>query len=198
MKMSLHLALGLAIGLVAIRLTAVPAAAQPVPPGQEGDLAKILAPVHGRKTCFERTYDADHVKRHPKQKVTALSFQIRYHRHPPARAFPDGQRNYYYVLSARVRGENKALYSSGECVPGRSGFACSPDCDGGGFGVDLERGGDALLVRLHDRLRMTLGCDGDDEGATYELTPGADDKVFRVEKASPSACQALDRRYEED
>ena len=45
---------------------------------------------------------------------------------------------------------------------------------------------------------MTLGCDGDDEGATYELTPGVDDKVFRLEKASASACESLDRRYEKD
>jgi hypothetical protein len=194
MKMSLQAG----IGLFAVPLTALAAAAQPVPPGQERDLAQVLAPVHGGEACFARTYDVEHLKRHPKQKVTALLFQIRYHRHPPARAFPDGQRNYYYVLSARVRGEKKALSSSGECMPGRSGFACGPDCDGGGFSVDLEGRGDALLVRLHDRLRMTLGCDGDDEEATYELTPGTDDKVFRVEKASLSACQAVDRRAEEN
>jgi hypothetical protein len=197
MKMLRHSAAALALGLFAIPLAAMPAAAQPVPPGQEGDLARVLAPVHGRKVCFARTYDTAHLDSHPKQKVTALLFQIRYHRHPVDRGYPQGQRNYYYVLSARLRGQAKTLYSSGECVPGTSGFACGPDCDGGGFGVDLERGG-ALLVRLEPRLRMTLGCDGDDEQDTVDLTPGNDDKVFRVEKTSLSACQPLDRKYDED
>ena len=98
--------------------------AQPVPPGQEGELGKLLAPVHGRKICFARTYDAAHLKRHPKQTVTALLFRLEYHRHDPDPPnYPQGQRNYYFRMAAKVKGQHKTLHASGECVPGASANA---------------------------------------------------------------------------
>jgi hypothetical protein len=74
MKMAVRRMLALTAGLTSLSLIAAPAAGQPVPPGQEGDLAKIVPPVHGRKACSARTYDARHLEKHPKQTVRALLF----------------------------------------------------------------------------------------------------------------------------
>jgi hypothetical protein len=171
------------------------AAAQPVPPGQEGELGKLLAPVHGRKICFARAYDGAHLKKHPKQKVTALLFRLEYYRHPPDPPhYPQGQRNYYFRMSAKVKGQHKTLYASGECVAGDNSIGCGVECDGGGVSVERDPKGEAIIIRIDDRIRMTQGCDGDDENNTVDLTPGVDDKAFRLDNAALSTCRALDRK----
>lgn len=177
----------------ALLLVALPVAAQTVPLGKEGALARILPPVPNRKICFARSYDAAHLKRHPKQKVTALQFQIRYHRHDPSKENPEGQRNYYFDMAAKLRGYRKTLFASGECVPGEGTIHCGIDCDGGGVLVAHDDKTGVLTIRFADRhshLRMSVGCGGE-EGDTVDLTPGADDRIFRLDKAGPSACRRL-------
>jgi hypothetical protein len=181
--------------IMLVLLLTDPAVAQPVPPGQEGELGKLLAPVHGRKICFARTYDAAHLKKHPKQKVTALLFRLEYHRHDPDPPhYPQGQRNYYFRMAAKLKGQPKTLYAAGECVPGGKSIGCGVECDGGGVAVERDAKGEAIIIRLEDRIRMTLGCDGDDEASTVDLTGGADDKVFRLAKADLATCRPVDRK----
>jgi hypothetical protein len=171
-----------------------PAASQPVSPGREGDLGKLLPPIHNRRICFARTYEPAHLKERPKQKVQAVLFQIRYHRHDPQKEYPEGQRNYYFGMAARVKGYRNTLYASGECVPRQSGIRCGVDCDGGGVGLEHDAKTGLLAVRFEDEqsyLRMTLGCDGED---SVDLKPGADDKIFRLKQASLSACRSLNRK----
>ena len=180
--------------LMLVPLLTGSAAAQPVPPGQEGELGRLLAPVHGRKVCFARSYDAAHLKRHPKQKVTALLLRLEYHRHDPDPPhYPQGQRNYYFRMAAKVKGQQKTLHASGECVKGENAIGCGVECDGGGVAVERAPKGDAIIIRLDDRIRMTRGCDGDEDN-TIDLTPGADDKSFRLDKVGLAACAALDRK----
>jgi hypothetical protein len=184
----------LTAGLAALPAAVLPAGAQPVPPGQEGELGRLLPPVHKRKVCFARTYDAAHLKSHPKQKVTALLFQVRYHRHDPEEDNPEGQRNYYFDMAAKVRGQKKMLHASGECVAGANRIHCGVECDGGGVNVERDARTGGIVIsfdRLSRRIRMTVGCDGDEDN-TIDLTPGADDRVFRLAKASLSACKPLD------
>ena len=169
-----------------------------MPPGDEGALAELLAPVPGRKVCFARTYDARHLRAHAKQKVTALLFQIRYYRHEPDQYYPQGQRNYYFDMAAKVKGRSKTLYTSGECVPHENGIGCGVDCDGGGVAIKRDDKSGGLLVSFPEarsRIRMKIGCDGDDEENTVDLTPGVDDKIFRLDTADLRACRALDRLY---
>jgi hypothetical protein len=169
-----------------------PAGIRGLCPPREGELGKLLPPVHDRKVCFARTYDAAHLREHPKQKVQSLLFQIRYHRHDPEKGNPQGQRNYYFGMAAKVMGQTKTLYASGECTSGGGGIHCGVECDGGG--VDLRhdpKTGTLTLSydKLIPRIRMTVGCDGEDN--TVDLTPGADDRVFRLSRANPSACRSL-------
>lgn len=175
---------------LALVLTTAPVAAQPVEPGREGELAHIVTPVPGARACFTRTYDAHHLQRHPRQRFTALLMELRYHRHDPSRDEPRGQRNYYFSLLARVKGEPRRLLASGECVPQGPNISCGLDCDGGGFGLSRGRNGAVLLdMTTFGRLRMTRGC-SDEENAVV-LTPGADDKRFRLDPADLKSCRSL-------
>lgn len=183
------------LATVALALAyASPAAAEAVPPGEEGALADILPPVHDRKVCFTRTYDAAHLRRHPKQKVTSLLFRIRYFRHEPADEFPQGQRNYYFDMAANVKGRGKTLHTSGECMLRKGAIWCGVECDGGAVIIRREAKSGGIRMSFpgeHWYLRMTDGCDSDDENA-FDLTPGADDKVFLLDKAEERACRTLD------
>lgn len=172
-----------------------PAIAQPVPLGAEGELGKLLPPVHDRKICFARVYDPAHLRRHPKQMVKSVLFHIRYHRHDPAKEYPQGQRNYYFGMAAKVRGQTKTLYASGECVPGKGAIHCGVECDGGGVVVQRDGSGGLAIgfSPLSGRIRMTVGCGGGEDN-TVDLTPGADDKLFRLRRASLSACRPLNSR----
>ena len=42
---------------------------------------------------------------------------------------------------------------------------------------------------------MKIGYDGDEEENIVDLTPGMDDKMFRLEKAEPLACRELNSLY---
>ena len=192
MTMSLRSRVMLAAGALVIPLSAMPGVGQTIPPGQEGALGKLLPPVHDRRICFARTYDAAHLKRHPKQKVTALLFQLRYYRHNPEKEYPEGQRNYYFGMAARVKGQKKTLSGSGECGAGAKGIHCGVDCDGGGVDLQHDPRTGTLTVSFEDRhsyLRMSVGC-GEDN--TVDLKPGADDRLFQLRKASLPTCRALD------
>jgi hypothetical protein len=175
---------------------AAPAGAEAVPPGEEGALADILPPVHEAKVCFARTYDAAHLRRHPRQKVTGLLFQVRYYRHEPAPEFPQGQRNYYFDMAAKVKGHRKTLRTSGECMIRDGTIWCGVECDGGAVIVRREAKSGGIRMSFpgeHWYIRMTDGCDSDEENAV-NLKPGADDKVFLLDKAEPAACRELNEK----
>ena len=149
------------------RLLAFAASADTVAPGEEGELTRFLQPVEGKRVCFARIYDADHLAKHPKQKVTQIEFRLAYHRFEPDENFPQGQRNYYFEVLAKVRGEKKLLSSMGECSPRGSTISCSVDCDGGGMIAKRSAKPGKILMSFggYYGLRMTLGC-GEDEEAT--------------------------------
>lgn len=166
------------------------ALAQAIEPGKEGELAKFLPPASGARICYSRVYDSAHLKKHPKQQVTEMEFRLTYYTHEPDEFFPKGQRNYYFALLAKLRGQapDEPLIAEGECSPTQDGKSifCGVECDGGGV-IVTRRDGGKILVDLAEmgRLRMTAGCD---ESDAVELTPGEDDKNFLLSKAAESSC----------
>lgn len=173
------------------------AAAQPVDPGKEGELAKLVKPVPGARACFRRDYDARHLSQHPLQKVTHMEFRLTYFQHEPDAYYEQGQRNYYFELLARLRDQKTArpLSAMGECAPGRNDKAifCGVECDGGGVVIRLRDRPDQLLVDLSasGRIRMTSDC-GEDEENAVELEPGEDDRTFLLTKTAEADCPAYD------
>lgn len=165
--------------------------AQTIEPGKEGELANFAPPADGARACFSRIYDAEHLRKHPKQTVTEIQFRIAYYVHEPDAYFPRGQRNYYFRLEAKVKGLGRKLSTGGECGLAEDGrkIFCGVECDGGGVMVSRAARQDQILVDLKatGRLRMTLGCDADEEDA-LELTPGADDKSFLLAAVPVASC----------
>ena len=183
----------LAVAILA--LACVPgtlASAQPVEPGQEGQLAALLPPRPGARICFARTYDAAHLQNHPHQKVRSMSFHLAYYRHQPDAYYPRGQRNYYFDLRARLR-TGPEMRSLGECISQDDGrnIACMVECDGGGILVRQTGKQGQLMIDLAATggIRMTTSCDDEE---SVELLPGRDDKRFLLTQLPADRCPAYD------
>lgn len=176
--------------LAAAVLAPLPVAAFVITPGEEGELANFVPPEDGARACFARSYDAAHMAKHPRQTVAEMQFRLTYYVHEPDEFYPQGQRNYYFELKARQKGQSQILTAAGDCFLADGGKAifCGVDCDGGG--VTVSRTGDAgkILVDLTTagRLRMTVSCDEEEDAV--ELTPGEDDKTFLLTETPPAEC----------
>jgi hypothetical protein len=119
-------------------------------------LKALVPPSENSRLCLSRTYDAAHLKEHPKQQVTAMTLSIRYM--PLAEdeatliAKDDGgvEKQYFrydFLLAAKTRERKETLYASGDCSSAE-GIGCGVDCDGGGIDIEPIQGGNgSMLVR---------------------------------------------------
>lgn len=140
--------------------------------------------------CFTRRYDAGHMARHPKQKVAAMKLLVTVG-HPPE----ESSTPYSFRLGFKYRHRKGEWDSSGACHAVQSKdtedevrLACSVDCDGGGIQIGLGKTADATRVRL-ERVRIWQNSRPDDEG--QELSAGADDKIFRLDRTDMKECEML-------
>jgi len=159
-------------------------------------LKALLPPGPDAALCFARSYGAEHLSQHPKQKVTELILSLRYvalgEDEATLVAKQDGgtEKQYFrydFTLAAKVKDRGPTLYASGDCASAE-GIGCGVDCDGGGIAIEPVPGrDDAILVRL-ERIRMTLGCG---EGEAVDLEGDADDKLFKLTKAPRPICDSM-------
>jgi hypothetical protein len=150
--------------------------------------------------CFVRRYDAAHMARHPKQKVTVMKPLI------TAEMVPDDKvLEYSFRLGVNFRDRPGDFDSSGDCghaavtkvpdnaetvIPAGVDIACGVDCDGGGVTVSLANNDASLIVKPIDRIRIWKGKNPDESAATA-LNAGADDKVFRLDRTKLDECTPL-------
>ncbi|WP_245328938.1 hypothetical protein [Bradyrhizobium centrolobii] len=141
--------------------------------------------------CFVRRYDADHLNRHPKQKVAAMKLLISAEYDAEDKAL-----QYAFRLGFKYRHRSGDFDSSGSCGHAlfeENGnevrFGCGVDCEGGGIGVALSRDNKSAIVRL-ERVRIWQNNKPDDD-AEESLVAGADDKIFRLDRADNSECASL-------
>ena len=154
-------------------------------------LIPLLAPHAGNKACYNRRYDAAHLRAHPHQRITAMTFLLNveaYDEKEVKAERPEDKVYYVFVMSVARRGDKRLLHTSGDCY-GNDEISCVVDCDGGHVTLDKMLPADTLIVRLNeDGVRMFHDCD-DKEGVL--VTSGTDDKAFRIDKSSANACRAL-------
>jgi hypothetical protein len=168
-------------------------------PGEEtiAALGAILPAQAGNKACFTRVYDADHKRAHPRQRITAMTFLLRVETRDPKEVQSEKPSDlFYYVfaMSVKRRGDKGLLRTAGDCSA-FDAISCVVDCDGGGLTLDKMPPANSLMVRLNEEgIVMYHDCDGEDKQAVL-VKPGADDKVFRLEKTSDAVCRALDEHY---
>lgn len=179
-----------AIALMAVSLTG--ALAQEENPWADATLAQLLPPNPGAKLCYARSYDAAHLKQHPKQTVTNVTFMMRVVGYDRGGGYvtrnPD-HIGYQFAMAVKRR-IGKPLRAAGDCSGG-TGVQCVVDCDGGGLKVEkLAAGGDLLLRLLERGIRMHGDCDG----AGVMVGAKTDDKTFQVGKAPAQVCAALEQQ----
>lgn len=141
--------------------------------------------------CFVRRYNPDHLARHPQQKVNAMKLLV------TAEFAPEEKiTNYSFRLGLRYRHRSGDFDSSGSCnhfVPEDTGneirLGCGVDCDGGGIDVAMSKDDKSAIVRV-ERVRIWQNSKPDEE-LSDALVGGADDKVFRLDRADVSECAAL-------
>ena len=159
-------------------------------------LAELLPAEPGRKACYARSYDAAHLRDHPKQRVTSVTFFLRVvgldangDKFFALRAEPYDRIQYEHVIALTRRGTKRKLSAGGYCS-GDVTAQCAVECDAGGLTLE-KAGADALLIRLLDEgIEFDNDCDG---GKGTRVKPGTDDRVFRVDKVSLDLCRALEK-----
>jgi hypothetical protein len=141
--------------------------------------------------CFVRKYDAAHLAGHPLQKVSAMTLLINAEIDPEQQSL-----GYSFRLGVKFRNRPGDFDSSGSCgsaqvndeTKGKEQMHCGVDCDGGGIAVEMGKTDSTVLVRL-DSIRIWRNNKPDDEG--LNLSGGADDRVFRLDRVPLEMCRAL-------
>lgn len=189
-----------AVAFAIFMLAGAASAAPPTP----GEFAKRLFAggiTANDKTyaCFVRTYDAAHLAKHPEQKVTVMKLLVTGEASPEDDVEYRAQGHltqYSFRLGLRFRNRSGAYDSSGSCgypraaelTPDKLQLFCGVDCDGGGITVEMANNDKSTLIRL-ESIRIWRDNKPDDEGFT--ISGGADDRVFRLDRAKLDECRAL-------
>lgn len=168
------------------------------------DFAKRLVAAksvdHKAFACFVRHYDANHLAHHPQQKVSAMKLLVSVARLPE-----DEQLHYAFRLGVKFRDQVAHFETSGDCghpavevAGGSLRIRCSVDCDGGGIEASLADGAKSVMVKFDDirldpaELANQAGVDDDpDHDGHVILRAGADDRVFRLDRADIADCKSL-------
>ena len=156
------------------------------------DKRLFAGPVGARTyACFIRRYDANHLAQHPRQKVNAMKLLVTAENPPEEKTT-----NYSFRIGVKYRHRSGNFNSSGYCnhviaedAGNQIRFGCGVDCEGGGINVALSKDEKSAIIRL-ERIRMWNRNKPDDEAADA-LLAGADDKIFRVDRADVRECAEL-------
>jgi hypothetical protein len=177
-------------------------------------LDDLIEPADSKSACFTRVYDAEHLRRHPKQKTASITVWLSYE----AAGGNVSGIVLHVALGLVQRGDPKALYSEGGCdfsekanrdtsgnrllktYPKESGHVCmqsaQPDVF---FAVSAEEGGFLIMDRGKDRDTLMLYLDDSltmvkraDRSGHVDVKFGADDRVFMLRRADMKACEAVE------
>jgi hypothetical protein len=155
--------------------------------------ARIYGGPPGRQAyaCFVRRYDAEHLVRHPRQKVASMKLLV-------SAEYQDEDKELHnsFRLGFKYRHRAGDFDSSGSCSHvvlqdngGETRLGCGVDCEGGGIEVAMSKDDRSAIVRL-ESVRVWQNNKPDDE-AEQSLVAGADDKIFRLDRTDDRECASL-------
>jgi hypothetical protein len=156
----------------------------------------------GVEACFGRVYDAQHLKSHPRQRVTSFhifrdftpdpNWEMEQNTREEMIAV-DGDNGYVNVTAFIRFRDRKSVFSNMlSCRRADGGKVfCGIDCDGGSF--NLRPSGASSLLVENNGFVVVGGCGGNEEEQDRPefVAPGADDKTFRLDKQPIAQCVAL-------
>ncbi len=199
---------GLVLAIVALLAASAARAASP--------LDDLIANKPAHSACFIRVYDADHLRKNPKQTTTSMAVRLAYDKaygEPPVLAPPD------LGIAISRRGDSAPLLAQGGCTWNESvnldtsdrrmikqfkkdaGVGCMmlarPDVfdlssaeEGGYLILDPGRNGNTVTVYLENYLVMMTAAD---RAKQLYTTFGADDRVFLLHRADAKECDFVVR-----
>ena len=135
--------------------------------------------------CFARVYDARHLAGHPRQNVTDMALLARL----------DGKEPGYYALTLglHLRKSHALRMTSADCgahaASGATAIECSADCEGGKVDIRLKDDGSVWLTFPHNAAIWSPSEPGDSKVEPTGL--GADDLLFRLDRAAGGKCAPL-------
>lgn len=128
-----------------------------------------------REGCWTRTYDAAHLRAHPRQVTTFFSVQSS----PAMTGAPAGR--VATAFAFQVRNSRGVYGGQAYCARAGAGATCSGEGDAGNYRLDRRPGG-VLRVTITDR----LAAEGAN-GFSPELG-GREDRVFDLRPSPAAAC----------
>jgi hypothetical protein len=144
--------------------------------------------------CFVRRYDAAHLAKHPRQQVSAMKLLVTAETDPESKTL-----GYSFKLAVRFRGRTETFQSGGGCSRGEGNetgqLGCGVDCDGGGIDLMLAKDDQSVLLKT-ERARIWRD-DADDEEQHLPQLGAADDRAFKLRRASLDACEMLMKDHDE-
>lgn len=184
--------------LAAMSQNVPPSASKPLQPPGGGEEVEFERPPELRAlfpekantpACYSRTYDAKHLAAHPDQKVTAMELRLVLRTIGSA---DDSAQGHLFQMRVKTRGSKETMTGIGPCMVEGGKVFCGIECDGGGVFVKKREDG-ALLVSFDDMwgIRLADDCGEGEEEDSASLTPGKDDKAFRLDLVA--SCPAYEQ-----
>ena len=155
------------------------------------DKRVFAGPIGDKKAvaCFVRRYDAGHLAKHRKQKVSAMKLVL------TAEKAPGEPTAYAIRIGVQFRGKPGNFDGDSSCShlideDGKKelSFGCGAECGGGGLEIAMSKDDRSAIVKL-DAIGVYDRKHPDD--VTVMLEGGADDKVFRLDRVDNSECVEL-------
>jgi hypothetical protein len=155
-------------------------------------------PVKGATyACFDRMYDPDHLASHPQQNVRSMVVLAIYIVDPKG----EDQPRYDLRIGVNFRKTTHVAEVEGDCRAlkpendpnGPVTAHCSVACDGGRIDVALKDNG-SILVTIPEGARTSDESPDAPNGPNVKALHGgfgADDKLFRVDRADLGKCLEL-------
>lgn len=170
-------------------LIAVVCAAGAVSAAQAEDIyVKYFAGVNGGKPCYARSYDAAHLKAHPRQTVRQIQVDF-----DDSWRSDEGGKNsagdFQAGISFMLKRSDEWFGQQLNCKVAGNGFDCYLDADGGA--VRLTPAGNALRLEVKDRGAPgnQIAVEGE-KGVGEFGAPKGDDRVFVLPRANRKLCDA--------
>ena len=168
-----------------------------------------LVPVRpGASACFQRLYDAAHLKQHPCQVIRSVLLSLRREdKHPDnvvlRASFVDNGRSEPAVVGGwcdwRQSGVNRGEHTR-RLVPNfpkESGVQCQvlswwdvSGEDAALFPIDLDPAGRSLTLYMREAVSLWTGAFMAEPPV---LRLGGDDRVFRLDRVDAAVCAAIER-----
>ncbi|NJL08620.1 MAG: hypothetical protein HC900_10440 [Methylacidiphilales bacterium] len=141
--------------------------------------AQLLSMQFADPFCYARTYSAEHLASHPRQRVRMISLRRTADANPPG-----DNRSLEFELSVRARGARENWGGVAVCRNGTERQNCWMEGDMGQFTL-ARLSNDTIELRVvrADGLSFETETTFESIGAA-----GSDDRVFRLNKAPINAC----------